>query len=188
MLTRLSVVAAAALAAAPVEAQIGLTSGAGALTLSATKLASISVSLPRGSSATSSGSRGAGPNDGTPISVVTTWDVDPGSAGSVKLVAFFDRPALAEPPAAISIAGVDGPSPAGGPKSAAPFPGTPIDAEASVVGTAGMTLVVFTQTISVARVSGARSDDLRKRLDLRDGPGLSAGSSARTLNLLVLMQ
>ena len=55
-------------------------------------------------------------------------------------------------------------------------------------GSAGGTLVLFTQTISGANAVGARTDDLQVRVDLTGWPDLPAGSYTGTLNLLVTTQ
>jgi len=187
MFTRCAALAALAIWPAPLGAQIGLASATAAIALSATKVASVSVSLPGGSSATLPGALVTGPNDFTPVAVTTSWDVDPARAAAVALVAYFAQPAraLAGPQAAIPSAAVHGRVPTGGPKSFAPFTGAAVTAGA---GTAGGTLVLFTQTISDANALGGRSDDLQVRIDLTGAPELPAGSYTGTLNLLVITQ
>ncbi|MDQ3138519.1 MAG: hypothetical protein M3Q93_13155 [Gemmatimonadota bacterium] len=190
MRLRYPALAALALWPAPLGAQIGLTSAAPAVALSATKVASVSVSLPGGGSVTLPGALVTGPNDFTPIPVTTAWDVDPAQTGSVKLVGYFDHPtrALAGPGATIPSAAVYGRVPTGGPKGFAPFTGAAVTAGHTMAGSAGGTLVLFTQTISGPNAVGGRSDDLQVRIDLTDAPELPAGSYAGTLNLLVITQ
>ncbi len=187
MFTRCAALAALALWPAPLGAQIGLASATAAMALSASKVASVSVSLPGGSSATLPGALVTGPNDFTPVAVTTSWDVDPARAAAVALVAYFAQPAraLVGPQAAIPSAAVYGRVPTGGPKSFAPFTGAAVTAGP---GTAGGTLVLFTQTISDANALGGRSDDLQVRIDLTGAPELPAGSYTGTLNLLVITQ
>ena len=190
MFTRCAALAALALWPASLGAQIGLASATAAIALSATKAASVSVSLPGGNSASLPGALVTGPNDFTPVAVTTSWDVDPARTAAVALVAYFDRPAraLVGPQAAISSAAVFGRVPTGGPKAFAPFTGAAVMAGPAMAGTAGGTLVLFTQTISDANALGGRSDDLQVRIDLTGAPELPAGSYAGTLNLLVITQ
>ena len=190
MFTRCAALAALACWPASLGAQLGLASATAGIALSATKVASVSVSLPAGSSATLPGALVTGPNDFTPLSVATTWDVDPARTAAVTLVGYFDQPAraLVGPEAAIASAAVYGRVPTGGPKSFAPFTGPAVTAGPAMTGAAGGTLVLFTQTISDANALGARSDDLQMRIDLSGAPDLPAGSYTGTLNLQVLTQ
>src|SRR2546427_11145674 len=95
MISRLGILTALALWAAPLRAQIGLASATTAVALSAAKVASVSVSLPGGSSATLPGALVTGPNDFTPIPVSTAWEVDPRRTAAVAVVAYFQQPARA---------------------------------------------------------------------------------------------
>jgi len=190
MFTRCAALAALALWPASAGAQIGLTSASGTVALSASRAASVSVSLPGGNAATLPGALVTGPNDFTPLPVTTSWDVDPAHTAAVALVAFFDQPAraLIGPQAAIPSSAVYGRVPTGGPKSFSPFTGAALAAGQALVGTAGGTLVLFTQTISDANALGGRSDDLQMRIDLSGAPDLPAGAYTGTLNLLVITQ
>jgi hypothetical protein len=190
MFTRCAALAALALWPASLGAQVGLASAGAAIALSATKVASVSVSLPGGNSATLPGALVTGPNDFIPLAVATSWDVDPAHTAAVTLVGYFDQPAraLVGPQAAIASVAVFGRVPTGGPKSFAPFTGAVVTAGSAMAGTAGGTLVLFTQTISDANALGGRSDDLQMRIDLSGAPELPAGSYTGTLNLLVITQ
>jgi hypothetical protein len=169
MISRFGVLAALALWAAPARAQIGLASGATAVALSATKVASVSVSLPGGSLATLPGALVTGTNDFTPIPVATAWEV--AGAGAV-----------------IPSATVFGRVPTGGPKTFTPFTGGPVTTGPTHAGAAGGTLVLFTQAISDANAVGGRSDNLQVRIDLTGTPELPPGSYTGTLNLLAITQ
>ncbi len=104
MFTRCAALAALACWPASLGAQIGLASATAGIALSATKVASVSVSLPAGSSATLPGALITGPNDFTPLSVATTWDVDPARTAAVTLVGYFG-PAVTAGPAMAGSAG-----------------------------------------------------------------------------------
>lgn len=190
MTSRWGVLTALALWAPALHAQIGLASTGTAVALSATKAASVSVSLPRGSSASLPGSLVTGPNDFTPIPVTTAWEVDPQRTSSVALVAYFEQPAraLASAVGAIPSSAVLGRVPTGGPKAFAPFVGAPLSAGSAGAGTAGGTLVLFTQPISDANAVGGRNDNLQVRIDLTGAAQLPARDYAGILNLLVLTQ
>ena len=190
MFTRCAALAALALWPASAGAQIGLASASTTVALSATKAASVSVSLPGGNAATLPGALVTGPNEFAPLPVTTSWDVDPAHTAAVALVAFFDQPAraLVGPLAAIPSSAVYGRVPTGGPKSFSPFTGAARAMGPTLVGTAGGTLVLFTQTISDANSLGRRSDDLQVRIDLSGAPELPAGSYTGTINLLVITQ
>ncbi|HET7471292.1 MAG TPA: hypothetical protein VFJ81_16530 [Gemmatimonadales bacterium] len=182
--------AALALWAPGLRAQVGLASGTATVALTATKAASVSLSLPAGTSATLPGTLVIGPNDFAPITVTTAWEVDPQRTAAVSLVAYFQQPAraLASASAAIPASAVLGRVPSGGPKGFAPFVGAPISGGNAVAGAAGGTLVLFTQPIAGANAIGGRSDNLQMRIDLTGAPELPAGSYTGILNLLVITQ
>jgi len=182
--------AALALWAPVLHAQIGLASSAATIALTATKAASVSLSLPGGASATLPGALVTGPNDFSPIPVTTAWEVDPQRTAAVSLVAYFQQPtrALASTGAAIPASAVLGRVPSGGPKAFAPLVGAPVSAGSSVAGAAGGTLMLFTQSISDANAVGGRTDNLQVRIDLTGAPELPAGSYTGILNLLVITQ
>lgn len=182
--------AALALWAPVLHAQVGLASSAATIALTATKAASVSVSLPGGTSATLPGALVTGPNDFSPIPVTTAWEVDPQRTAAVALVAYFQQPAraLASTGAAIPASAVLGRVPSGGPKAYAPLVGAPVSAGSSVPGAAGGTLMLFTQSISDANAVGGRTDHLQVRIDLTGAPELPAGSYTGILNLLVITQ
>ena len=190
MTSRWGVLAALALWAPALHAQIGLASAATTVALSATKAASVSVSLPGGSSASLPGALVTGPNDFAPIPVTTAWEVDPQRTSAVALVAYFEQPtrALSSAVGAIPSMAVLGRVPTGGPQAFAPFTGAPVSAGSEVAGAAGGTLVLFTQAISGANAVGGRNDNLQVRIDLTGAPELPAGSYTGILNLLVITQ
>jgi hypothetical protein len=146
------------LAAAPLRAQIGLASAGVSVSLSATRLPSIGVSLPGGTAANLPGSLETGPNDFAPFPIATAWDVDPAQTASVSLVAYFESPAAAQ-----RISG-------------------------GMAGSAGGTLLLFTQPISDANPKGGRTDGMQVRIDLSGWHHLPAGTYRGTLNLLAITE
>jgi hypothetical protein len=177
------------LAAAPLRAQIGLASGAVSVSLTATRMPSIGVSLPGGTAASLPGSLEPGPNDFAPFPIATTWDVDPAETASVSLVAYFESPAAAlAGPAAIPSSAVFGRVPTGGPKSFAPFTQSGRRINGGVVGSTGGTLRLFTQPIGEANAKGSRTDGMQVRIDLSGWHHLPAGTYRGTLNLLAITE
>jgi hypothetical protein len=174
----------------PAHAQVGLSSTSQTVTLTATKLASVSVSLPAGGSAVLPGSLSSGVNDFLPLPVATAWDVDPARTAAVTLVAYFDAPsrALAGPGAAIPSSRILGRVPTGGPKSFTPFTGSGLMIGGTLAGSAGGSLLLFTQSIGAENAHGGRTDDLQVRIDLTGAPELPAGTYAGTLNLVAITQ
>jgi hypothetical protein len=190
MTSRWTVLGMLALWAPPLQAQVGLVSAGTTIALSATKAASVSVSLPGGSSASLPGALVTGPNDFAPIPVTTAWEVDPQRTAAVALVAYFEQPdrAFSSAGAAIPSSAVFGRVPSGGPKAFAPFVGAPLSAGSAVAGAAGGTLVLYTQAISDANAVGGRNDNLQVRIDLTGAPELPAGHYSGILNLMVITQ
>ena len=178
------------LLAAPLVAQIGLASGSQSVQLLATKRGSVGITLPAGAAATLPGDLVAGPNDFAPLPVVTSWNLDPARTASVKLVAFFDAPAraLAAELGAIPASSVFGRVPTGGPKSFAPFTGSPVATGSGMLGVSGGTLVLFAQPIAGGNAVGSRTDELQMRIDLSGQPDLPPGTYTGTLNLVATTQ
>jgi hypothetical protein len=85
---RLGIMAALAGWAPPLRAQVGLASAGSTLALSASKAASVGVSLP---------DVGIGGDDLTRVPIATRWELDPARTGTVTLVAFVPRAARSEP-------------------------------------------------------------------------------------------
>src|SRR5712691_2384237 len=166
------------LTAAPLRAQIGLASAAVSVSLIATRVPSIGVSLPGGTAASLPGSLVTGPNDFAPFRIATTWDVDPAQTASVSLVAYFEAPAaaLAGPAATIPASAVFGRVPTGGPQSFSPFTQGGRRTSSGMAGSTGGTLLLFTQPISDANAKGGRTDGMQVRIDLSGWHNLPAGT------------
>jgi hypothetical protein len=190
MIRMLPALAAGALFAAPLAAQVGLASSARTVVLTGTKQGSVRVSLPAGNSATLAGSLETGPNDFAPLPIETAWDLDPSGTAGMALVAYFQAPhaALAGPGATIPSSAVLGRMPTGSPTAFAPFSGAAVGAGGTAAGVAGATLVLFTQPVSAGAASGRRTDQLQVRIDLTGRPEPPPGSYQGTLNLLAITQ
>jgi hypothetical protein len=188
--TQFSVALGLQLLAAPLVAQIGLASGSQSVQLLATKRGSVGITLPAGTTATLPGDLVTGANDFAPLPVVTSWNLDPSRTGAVRLVAFFETPtrALAAELGAIPASSVLGRVPTGGPKSFAPFTGSPVSTAQGPLGAAGGTLVLFAQPIAGGNAVGSRTDELQMRIDLSGLPDLPPGTYTGTLNLVATTQ
>ena len=81
MIRPLPLLVVLALLAAPVAGQVGLSSSARTVVLTATKPGSVGITLPGGSAAT--------------LPIETSWDLDPSRASAVSLVAFVQSPGAA---------------------------------------------------------------------------------------------
>jgi hypothetical protein len=154
------------LTAAPLRAQIGLASASASVSLTATRMPSIGVSLPGGSAASLPGSQETGPNDFAPFPIATTWDVDPAETASVSLVGYFESR----------------------PRSFSPFTESGRRINGGMAGSRRGTLLLFTQPISDATAKGSRTDGMQVRIDLSGWHHLPAGTYRGTLNLLAITE
>jgi hypothetical protein len=116
---------------APLNAQAGLASAALPVTLTATRLASVSVAVP------------AGAWDSSSIPVATRWNLDPAEPAALTLVAFFDPPMLAF---AGTMQGMR--------------PGEVLGRRPAGAGGGGGRFLLFTQPITAASARSGRTDEL----------------------------
>ena len=190
MIRTLPTLATLALCTAPLQAQVGLASSARTVVHTATKLGSVSVGLPGGSSATLAGGLGTGANDFAPLPIETAWDLDPSQSSAVSLVAFFQAPdaAFTGGAATIPSSAVSARVPTGSPTAFTPFSGSAVQAGGATAGVPGATLVLFTQPVSASAAVGRRTDQLQVRIDLTGRPELPAGAYQGILNLLAITQ
>ena len=119
---------------APLTAQAGLASAPLPVTLTATRLPSVSVMVP------------AVAGDSMSIPVATGWNLDPAAPVAVTLVAFFDPPMVAFTGA--------------GPRPSAVLGRRPLAAGGDI----GPRFLLFTQPISAAEARGGRTDELQVRI------------------------
>ena len=190
MFRLLPVLALLAPLAPPLAAQVGLGSSARTVVLTATKLGSVRVGLPGGSSATLATGLGTGPNDFAPLPVETAWDLDPTQSSAVSLVAYFQAPdaAFTGPAATIPSSAVSARVATGTPTGFTPFTGAAVRTGGTVAGVPGATLVLFTQPVTGSAATGRRTDQLQVRVDLTGRPELPPGAYQGTLNLLAITQ
>ncbi len=119
-------------------------------------------------------------NGDNPVPVTASWNLNPGSVGSVTLYAYFDIPAqaLSDGTNAIPAANVLGRYTTGAPTIFTPITQT------SPVGPAGASLLLFTETITGAnKVKTRGPENLELEIDLTTLPNQPAGTYTGTLRL-----
>ena len=156
--------AAIALIAANASAQVSTVQ---AVALNASKSASLSVSITSGASQSLTLVDGGMSTGATPIAINTAWDLNPGLIGSVKLVGYFlsSTAALTDgmaTPNDIPSSRVEGLMATGAPTSFTAFTQNAVGA----VGTAGASLLLFSNAITGANKSASRTDNLDLRINL----------------------
>ncbi len=187
-LTRATLSVAALLGMAQVAtAQGGLTSNIATATLSAAKAASLSVSITSGASQSIANLVDNAVNTfpgATPVVIQTDWDINP-SAASISLVGYFSAPsqALANGTDYITSSLILGRVSTGLPTSFTTFTQNAL----AGVGTAGGSLVLFTQAINGTNKQSSRTDNLELRIDMT-GQTATAGTYTGTLNLRLVTQ
>jgi hypothetical protein len=184
--------AALLLAAAPLEAQAGLSSGLQAVSLIAIKPATAGVTITGGSAQTLAGPLRAGAiNDfAAPVELLTAWNLDPAQTAAITVVAYFDAPAqaLVSGSGVLPSRSVLGRVVTGTPTSFTPFTGGAVIGGGNSAGSVGATLVLFSSRIDPASAVMSRTDNLELRLDLTGFPELSAGTYTGTLNIRTITQ
>jgi hypothetical protein len=173
------------LSAASAAAQAGLTSNTATVTINATKVATLTVTVNSGGTQTMANLTDNAVNSfASPVNITTAWDVNP-SAASVSLVAYFATPAqaLANGTDYIASSLVKGRVTTGAPTTYTAFTGNAVGA----VGSAGGSLTLFNQSITNANKKSNRSDNLDLQIDLT-GVTATAGTYAGTLNLRAVTQ
>jgi hypothetical protein len=171
-------------------AQTGATSPVRTIAISATKLASVGITLPAGGALTLPGGLSSGINDFTPLPFTTSWSVDPAQTASVAVVAFFEVPAraLVNGGAAIPSMAILGRVATGTPTGFLPFIQASLTGNGGMVGSSGGSLLLVSEPISTGNARGERTDQLQLRIDLNGSPPLPAGTYAGTLNLVAVTQ
>lgn len=163
-----------------------LNSNTSTVTLSATLGESLTVSAaPTSGSAVNFTLVSGGTATGSaPVAMTTSW-VMKGSRSSVTLTGYFSSAAQAmagtgSSPAYIPTSEILGQVTTGAPTTFTAFTQTPTG---SALGTAGASLVLFTQAISGTNRASSRNDNLNLEINLTAQPQLPADTYTGTLNL-----
>jgi hypothetical protein len=156
-----------------------LLSGLSDLTLQAITPTSPSILISSGSSMNFTLLQGSPANGSTAAAITTSWNVNPGQTGAVRLYGYFSTPsaALAGPTYDIASAYVEGRVTTGSPIAYTPFTQT------NPVGPAGGSLLLFSETINGTNKTKTRTDNLNVRVNLTTSPVVPAGTYTGTLRI-----
>ena len=170
----------AAIAAGRVEAQVGTVSNTATVSLTATKLSTLTVTPAASTATLASITDNSNANNFSAVSLTTDWNLTAGT--SVNLVGWFATPAqaLANGTSLIPSSRVEGRV---GAAAYAPFNGAGL----GTVGVAGGSQVLFTQAVAPGSFFGTRTDQLDLRLNLA-GTTTMAGDYTGTLNVQAIVQ
>ena len=156
---------------------------------SAALAGAISVSVTGGATQALSGVVDNAPNTfPSPVSITLTWDLHP-STGSVQVLGYFADPTAAMTSGTVSIPSswLKGRVLTAGAQSAPTTYTAFTQTGTGGVGSAGGSLLLFSQPILGYSKTGTRTVDLDLQLDLT-GRTLSAGSYSGTLNIRAVSQ
>ena len=156
---------------------------------SAALAGAISVSVTGGATQALSGVVDNAPNTfPSPVSITLTWDLHP-STGSVQVLGYFADPtaAMTSGPVSIPSSWLKGRILTAGAQSAPTTYTAFTQTGTGGVGSAGGSLLLFSQPILGYSKTGTRTVDLDLQLDLT-GRTLSAGSYSGTLNIRAVSQ
>ena len=186
----LVVFASSALLPAVVRGQPRVQSTVSTLPVAAATLAgAISISVTSGATQTLSNVVDNAPNTfPSPVSITLTWDLLP-QTGSVQVLGYFVNPAAAMIGGAVSIPSswLKGRVLTAGAQSAPTTYTAFTQSGAGGIGSAGGSLLLFSQPILGYSKTGTRTVDLDLQLDLT-GRTLAAGSYSGTLNIRAVSQ
>lgn len=177
----LALSAAAALRARELSAQ------ARVISLAATSPSALSVTVTSGASQTIAAVTDNATNSfPSPVVIQTAWDVNPGQTNTMNLVAYFTIPAQAMVggTAQIPSSRILGRMVTGAPTTFTAMSQNGVGG----VGTAGGSLLLFSQVITGANKNATRTDNLDLQLNLVGFPTLPPGSYTGVLNLRLVTQ
>jgi hypothetical protein len=162
-----------------VPAQALTLSNVSNVTLRATKTSNLTVGTVSGSSVNFTLAQGGIANGSTATSLTTSWNVNPGQTGTVRLYAYFTTASAALTGATQNIAStyVEGRMTTGAPTTYTPITQT------NPVGPAGGSLLLFSETITGVNKNKTRTDNLDLRINLTASPALPAGTYTGTLRI-----
>ncbi|MBL8958793.1 MAG: hypothetical protein JNJ98_02990, partial [Gemmatimonadetes bacterium] len=177
----------AAAFATTARAQSGIVSNTPTVALSASKVASLTVTINSGATQSlASITDNAVNNFASPVNITTAWDINP-SASAVVLVGYFNTPASALQNGTFNIASSLVKARLGTSGVFNPFTGGVVTGGSTNIGVAGGTLQLFSQAITGANRNSNRTDDLYLQLDLT-GQTTVPGTYTGTLNLRAITQ
>jgi hypothetical protein len=149
------------------------------VTLIAKKSSALTVAITSGSSMNFTLLQGAIANGSSAAAITSSWSVNPGQVGTVRLYAYFTTASAALTGATTNIAStyVEGRMTTGAPTTYTPITQT------NPVGPAGGSLLLFSETITGVNKNKTRVDNLDLRINLTSSPALPAGTYTGTLHI-----
>ncbi|HEU5170045.1 MAG TPA: hypothetical protein VFU46_05885 [Gemmatimonadales bacterium] len=171
-------------------AQVGSLSPTQVISLAATRPTQLTLSILSGSTQTLPGLTDNAANSfPTPVVLQTSWDLNPGQTGSVRIVGWFSNPAQA------LFSPTGGPIPSlrmkgrvtgtgAVPLAFTAFTQNPIGG----VGSAGGSLQLVNVTIAGPNKQATQTNNLDLQLDLTGAPVLLPGTYSGTLNIRAVTQ
>ncbi|HEU4334921.1 MAG TPA: hypothetical protein VFT32_10535 [Candidatus Eisenbacteria bacterium] len=165
---------------APGDARAQIVSGLTGMTLNAVTPSSLTIAIPTGSSVNFALVQGGLANGSVPTVIQTSWSLNPGLVGAVRLYGYFSAPAAALAGTGYNIAAgyVEGRMTTGAAVAYAPFTQT------NPVGPAGGSLLLYSETITGTNKNKTRSDNLDLRINLSASPPVPVGTYSGTLRIV----
>ena len=188
----LTVASGICLAAVPgrvAQAQVGTGANLGTINVAAAANPTLRVVIVTGRTQTIASIVDGVPNNfPTPVQIQTQWNLNP-SANAVSLVAYFTNPAqaMASGTNYIPSAWIRGRVATGTPTAFTPITQAAVIAGGQTLGTAGGSLLLFTQPIGGKTKAGTRTDNLELQLDLT-GQRTLPGTYTGTLHIRAIVQ
>jgi hypothetical protein len=164
-----------------VYAQPGVVANISQIALSATQPSTLTVAAS-GSPVITAIADNALNNFSSAVNITTSWNL--ASGGTVQLVGYFAAPAQALSTGTDHIPSTRVEGQLGAVGTFLPFNGSAVGG----AGTAGGTLLLFSQVLSAATMTSTRTDMLNLRLNLVGFGAVPAGGYTGTLNLRAVVQ
>lgn len=171
------------------QAQVGTGANLGSINLAAAADPTLRVVITTGRTQTiASIVDGVANNFPTPVQIQTEWNLSP-SANAVAVVAYFTNPAqaMASGTNYIPSAWIRGRVATGAPTAFTPITQAAVIGGGQTLGTAGGSLLLFTQPIGGKTKAGTRTDNLELQLDLT-GRQTLPGTYTGTLHIRAIVQ
>lgn len=161
-----------------------LSNPSGNTTLSAAVSSSLSVAISGGSNVSFTLTNGSINAGDTPVGVQTSWNLNPGAVGIVRVVGFFDVPSVALADGTLYIASslVEGRVTAATGCSTTVSSFTPFTQTVAGIGTAGASLQLCSATITGANKNATANLTLELQINLI-GVTLTPGNYSGTLRI-----
>lgn len=171
-------------------AQVGTGIDLGTVTLNAVASPTLHIAVTSGAAQSiASITDGVVNSFPAPVQILSEWNLQPGQVAGFAVVAYFTNPAQAMVNGAnvIPSSWIRGRVTTGTPTAFTPITQNAVAGRTGSVGTAGGSLLLFTQAISGKNKSGTRTDNLDLQLDLT-GRQAMPGTYTGTLHIRAIVQ